>query len=214
MMPPGLSTYLLEMEQNLRAEDSDKWFDRYPKSAHHLLAAICFRENSQSIWEETKTILLPPIGFYYSIFHLSMALLFLDYQTDTDELKRIKHGTLEKFINQRLIQKQLLSNAYLDEFQRLQDIREYANYNFGSKVPKYEYLQIADDFYATTGECFDKVIDLVHPIQRKIDTFYSVHMSIQAAIGDGFGDDLMRMYLPKAAEEKVIAYLLLKNLTT
>lgn len=107
-----------------------------------------------------------------------------------------------------------MSNTYLDEFQRLQDIREYANYNFGSKVPKYEYLQIADAFYAATGECFDKVIDLVHPIQRKIDTFYSVHMSIQAAIGDGFGDDLMRMYLPKAAEEKVIEYLLLKNLTT
>jgi uncharacterized protein (UPF0332 family) len=214
MTTPALSTYLFELEERLQAEDSDKWFYRSQKSAHHLLAAICFRENSQSIWEETRTVLLPPIGFYYSIFHLSMAMLFLDYQTDASELKRIRHATLKNLINQRLMQKRLLANSYLDEFQHLQDIREYANYNFGSKVPKYEYLQIADAFYPMTGKCFDQVIDLIHPVQIQIDDFYSFSMSIQTAIGDGFGDDLMRMYLPKDVEEKVVVYLLEKNLTT
>ena len=112
------------------------------------------------------------------------------------------------------MQKRLLKNDYLSTFQHLQDVREYANYNFGSKVPKYEYLRIADDFYPTTGECFDSVIDVLHSVQAKVDTFYSFFMSIQIAIGDGFGDDLMRIYLLKNAEEKVIVYLLKKNLTT
>jgi uncharacterized protein (UPF0332 family) len=202
------------LKEQLQAEDSDQWFDRLQNSSHHLLAAICFRENSQSIWKETKTVLLPPIGFYYSIFHLAMALLFIDYQTNTDELKRINHKNLRSLINQRFIQKRLLTNTYLDEFQRLQDIREYANYNFGSKLPKYEYLQIADTFYPTTGKCFDQVIELIHPIQTQIDAFCSFSLSIQTAIGDGFGDDLMRMYLSKNVEERVVAYLRQKNLTT
>jgi hypothetical protein len=214
MTNPVLSKYLFELEEKLCSEDNEEWFFRLQKSAHHLLAGICFRENSQFIWEETRTILLPPIGFYYSIFHLSLSLLYLDHQTSTSELEHIQHAKLKKLINQRLVQKRLLRNDYLDTFQHLQDVREYANYNFGSKVPKYEYLQIANDFYSITERCFDDVIDLLLPIQGQIDTFYSFLMSIQCAIGDGFGGDIMQMYLPKNAEEKVIIYLLEKSLTT
>ncbi|MBE9197904.1 MULTISPECIES: hypothetical protein [unclassified Nodularia (in: cyanobacteria)] len=209
-----VSNYLIDLKQVLIPEQEDIWSSRLHKSAHHLLAAICFRENSQAIWESTNTILLPPIGFYYSVFHLSIAALFIDYQTQTHELTKIKHQTLKKYIKERLMQRKLLPNSYLDTFQSLQEMREYANYSFGKKIPKYEFMNIGDSFYINTQEPFDLVIDLIHNIQNTVDNNYSFYLSIQTAIGDGFGDDLIRMYLPKNLEEKVVSFLIKKNLTT
>jgi len=209
-----ISNYLIELEENLIPGEDDIWSKRLYKSAHHLLAAICFRENSEAVWKNTKTILLPPIGFYYSIFHLSISMLYVDYQTQTDELERITHKNLEKLIDQRLMQKQLISNTYLENFKYFKDLREYANYKFGKKFPKYSYKNLGDSFYTKTGGNFDSAIELIHFIQQKIDVFYSFFYSIQTAIGDGFGDDLIRLYLTTDLEITIQKYLLEKKLTT
>jgi hypothetical protein len=211
----SLSKYLKDLKQAVTVEEDEYvWSERLHKSAHHILAAICFRENSQAIWESTNTILLPPIGFYYSVFHLSMAALSIDYQTQLDELTKIKHQKLKKYIQERLIQKTLLPNSYLETFQGLQDMREYANYSFGKKIPKYDFMKIGDSFYTITEEPFNLVIDLIHNMQKTIENSNSSWLTIQAAIGDGFGDDLMRIYLPKELEQKVVSFLIEKNLTT
>jgi hypothetical protein len=38
-----------------------------------LLSAVCYRESAQSALERTGSALLPPIGFYYALYHAALA---------------------------------------------------------------------------------------------------------------------------------------------
>lgn len=47
------------------------------KSAKHILSAIAFKESSRVSFKKTGSVLLPPIGYYYSFFHMAVALCWL-----------------------------------------------------------------------------------------------------------------------------------------
>jgi len=47
--------------------NEDELFERGEKCAKHLLLGISFRETSLNTYKETQSILLAPIGYYYSL---------------------------------------------------------------------------------------------------------------------------------------------------
>jgi hypothetical protein len=55
----------------------DECWECAEKSAKHILSAIAFKESSRVSFKKTGSVLLPPIGYYYSFFHMAVALCWL-----------------------------------------------------------------------------------------------------------------------------------------
>ena len=206
--------YFTDLHHSLVPEKEGEWWQRTAKCAKHLLTGICFRETSQSIAFKTGSAIFSPIGFYYSLFHVGVAMLYMEHTTSRAELRRIHHSNLQNLIKDRLVGTNLLSPYYLELLRELQGLREYANYVFGERVAKYEYKSMVPELYSKTGGEFDHALDFILQVEREVCKRLGFSAPIQTAIGDGFGDDLMRAYLSSDDEAKVNEYLLEKNLTT
>ena len=89
-----------------------EWDYRIHQCARRILAAVCFRENANNTYQQTKSIILPVIGYYYALFHMGIAVLYLDYSTDLKKLKRIRHSTLINLIHNKLVSRNLISNKF------------------------------------------------------------------------------------------------------
>lgn len=194
-----------------QAADEDEWWDRSEIAAKRILTAICYRESSNIIYQSNKSVALPSIGYYYSIFHLSIALLALDYTTKLSDLHHIKHKDLINLINSKLIQRNLLPFHFHELFLDLKDLREYVNYEFDSLY--YNKSQL-DDFYCRTGEAFDSAIKLINEIHEAILDLNPILYYIQGNIGDHFGDDILLNFLSEIDMKSVEDYLLKHDLTT
>ncbi len=186
-----------------------EWDYRIHQCARRILAATCFRENANNTYQQTKSIILPVIGYYYAIFHMGIAVLYLDYSMDLKKLKRIRHSTLINLIHNKLVSRNLISNKFTKIFLDLKEIREDANYYFGVMV-NLETI----DYYIETGKAFDEVINFIKELDITIKDYQQVLMDIMVKIGDGFGDDIKDTYLSKEDQESVLEYLMSKNLTT
>ena len=206
--------YFDALRHSLIADNQNEWWQRTSKSAKHILTAVCFRETSQSAYVRTGSAIFSPIGFYYSLFHMGVAMLYMEHTTSMPELRHIRHNNLQSLIQGRLANTSLLSQEYPDLLRELQELREYANYVFGDRVVKYEYKEMIHELYKKTGNEFDHALDFILQIEDEICKILGFAAPIQIAIGDGFGDDLIRTYLSSDDEAKVKEYFLEKNLTT
>lgn len=186
-----------------------EWDYRIHQCARRILAATCFRENANNTYQQTKSIILPVIGYYYALFHMGIAVLYLDYSTDLKKLKRIRHSTLINLIHNKLVSRNLISNKFTKILLDLKEIREDANYYFGV-MDNLETI----DYYIETGEAFDEVINFIKELDITIKDYQQILMDIMIKIGDGFGDDIKDTYLSKEDQESVLEYLMSKNLTT
>ncbi|KKN55083.1 hypothetical protein LCGC14_0586040 [marine sediment metagenome] len=186
-----------------------EWEYRIHKCSRRILAASCFRENANNTYHQTKSIILPVIGYYYALFHMGVAVLYLDYSTDLKKLKRVKHKTLINLIQNKLVSRNLISNKFTNILFDLKVIREDANYDFGV-MDNIETI----DYYVETGKAFDEAINFIKELDIAIKDYQQVLMDIMVKIGDGFGDDIKDTYLSKKDQECVIEYLISKNLTT
>lgn len=207
-------TYFDDLRNVLIPDNESEWWARTAKSAKHILTAVCFRETAQSTAQKTGSVIFSPIGFYYSLFHLGIALLYMDYATERQELRRLRHNKLQALIQGRLVNTGLLSGEYLVLLRELQELREYANYVFGERVTKYEYKDMLPDLYKKTGDKFNFALKFILQVENEVCDTLGFSLPIQTAIGDGFGDDLIRAYLSKDDELRVQKYLLDNNLST
>ena len=64
--------YLESSKAEFKKEGDTYCLKRANRSAKHLLSSVIFRENAQLTNEKTSSILLPAIGFYYSLYHLGV----------------------------------------------------------------------------------------------------------------------------------------------
>ncbi len=206
--------YFDDLRHSLVFNDESEWWQRTTKSAKHILTAVCFRETSQSTSEKTGSAIFSPIGYYYSLFHMGVAMLFLEHRTTRQELRRIRHKNLQALIQGRLVNTKLLPIEYLEVLRELQQLREYANYVFGERVTRYEYKDMISSLYRKTGNEFDYALEFILRVEAEICNVLGFVAPIQVEIGDGFGDDLIRAYLSPDDEAKVKEYLLEKDLTT
>lgn len=196
---------------NKQSSDENEWWDRSDIAAKRILTAICYRESSNKIYQSNKSVALPSIGYYYSIFHLSIALLALDYTTDLLDLHHIKHKNVVSLINSKFIQRNLLPISYYELILDLKDLREYVNYVFGRAYFNKSQL---DYFYCRTGEAFDSAIKLINEIHKAISDLDPILYYIQGNIGDHFGDDILQNFLSEIDMRSVEDYLLKHDLTT
>ena len=59
--------------------ESTEWSARVHRCAKHIISAVSFRETSFSAHEKTGSPLLSIIGYYYGMFHMGVAVLYIDY---------------------------------------------------------------------------------------------------------------------------------------
>jgi hypothetical protein len=196
----------------------DECYYRIKQCARRILTAVCFRESSASAYELTGTAILPPIGFYYSLFHMSVAMLLLDPKTGIRDLKNIGHRKLENLIENRLILTRLIHKEYYDLFNDLKKVREYANYVFNGTMKGEIYIinikEKTSKMYLETGKEFKTALNHIFQVGKEIDNINGNFSHIPGIIGDDIGNDVLPMYLSDQDKERVVQFLISQNLTT
>lgn len=197
---------------------SGEWDTRARKAARRLLSAVCFRETAESVLRETGSALLPPIAFYYSLYHAVIAALYLDCRTDPRVLDRARHKSVAARLTSNLVKPRLVDSSVADLLQRLRSFREYANYTVGGKLPgDYQYLNAIEDsrrLYKETGQAILNILGFIRAVSRAGQASPSISERIMITIGDDISEDVLQMYLSQADQERVAAYLVTEKLTT
>jgi len=155
---------------------------------------------------------MTPIGFYYSLFHLGVSILFLDYSMNIDNLHKLKHKSLQNFVESKFIQRKIISDIYLKQLKRFQIYREYANYKFANKFDPKNYKLIARSSFQKLEPVFDICIDFINLIQKEFPNNW--HEPINTIIGDDISSDFSRQYLSFYVDKKVNEYLIRKQIAT
>ncbi len=124
-----------------------EWEYRAHECARRILTAVCFRENANNTYLITDSIILPIIGYYYSLFHMGAATLYLEYSMDFNKMERIPHSKLINQIQDKLVKRTLINLRFIKLLLGLKNLRETTNYSFGVK----ENIE-AIDYYKETGD--------------------------------------------------------------
>jgi uncharacterized protein (UPF0332 family) len=208
--------YQLALEQHLRDRGDEEWTVRIVRSARRLMTAVTFREVAEATHLRTGTVLLAPIGFYYSMFHMAMALLHLDPGTEAAELRRMRHDPLRRLVEQRLIANGVVLRPFLDLLGELRDLRETANYVFGGKheADLIDFKTIVPKLYDRTGAEYDAAAQHLRAVQELAEAALHRPTPIAIAVSEGLGNDAYRNYLSREDEEQVEKYLLSQGLAT
>lgn len=198
---------------------SDEWDARTRKAARRLLSAACFRETGDSTLQATGSALLPPIAFYYSLYHAVIAVLYLDCATpDPSVLDRAGHKAVAARFSNNLVKPKLVDPSVAGLLQRLRAFREYANYTVGGKLQgDQQYVNAIADakrLYDETGQAMSHLLGFVRAVSDAAQATPSISERIMVTIGDDIGDDVFQMYLSDADQKRVTAYLVTEKLST
>ena len=209
--------YRDELRSRVR-RNSSEWEARARKAARRLLSAVCFRETAESALRETGSALLPPIAFYYSLYHAVIAALYVDWRTEPKALGRANHKAVAARLTSNLVKPGLVDSRNADLLRRLRAFREYANYTLGGKLQgDAQYLNAIDDagcLYEDTGQAMLNLLGFIRAVSDAAPLSPSISERIMVMIGDDIGDDVFQMYLSKADEKRVTAYLVAEKLST
>lgn len=196
----------------------EEWDTRARKAARRLLSAVCFRETAESALQSSGSALLPPIAFYYALYHAVLSALYLDCNTEPRALSGARHRAVAGRLRTNLVQPKLVPPTVLDLLTRLRAFREYANYTVGGKLPGDRlYLNaIADSqlLYNDTGQAIASLLGFIRAVSEAARADPSLSDRIMVTIGDDIGDDVLQMYMSNADQARVTAYLLAEELTT
>lgn len=137
-------------------------------------------------------------------------MLWLQQAIPLVDLKHLKHSRLKALIDQHLVQTKKLDRSFLTAYDDLQELREYANYDFGSKNPKFEYQHITPTLRGKTELILSKTASLLITDLRMMGMMFA----FQTTIGDDIGSDLVELHVTKRVGYKVWDYLVSSGLTT
>lgn len=195
---------LEERLASLRKKDPENWRERYRLSAKRLLSSLFFFASAKAVYEKGNK-LLSAIGFYYSLFHLSKALLFLLPHHSIEQLKGISHKKVSIFIETDFVHRKMLPVEFLVILDYTKQIREAANYNQDSWVSLYKVLKENEP---AVMRCIENGMILFKELCKK-DL-----LTISTLIGDGIGDDWTDSYLAEEEADLVWDILQKHALTT
>lgn len=179
-----------------------EWDFRVDTCARRLLTATCFRENAENTYKATKSVILPIIGFYYSMFHMSLALLSVEYTTKIDVLNKIPHKKLINLIHDKFIKRSIIDREFFETLVELRNLRGIANYSFHEI-----YNLDIDLYYPKTEIAFNIAIKYIKEVHNIIKNEYHILTSMEEIILDGIGDDILSTYLSKNEIKTVEKYL-------
>ena len=176
------------------------WDNRAEKCGKSLLAAICFRETALASNRRKDSKIYQPIGFYYAMFHMSLAMLWINPRVKASDLKNIHHGKLFSLVDSELVRHNYVGADYYERLKWLRVLRESCNYSFGYRDSLDADLSRAAK---NTYESFDDALTFIHEVLAASKSLFKV----QVGIADGFGDDILETYLTDKHKEKVNKYL-------
>jgi len=186
--------------RQISKQDSNDWDYRTTQCAKSILTAVCFRETAIASAESTDSMIYQPIGLYYSMFHMSLAMLWINPRVRKIQLTEIHHNTLINLVKSNLVDARLLKPSFESLLTSLKKLRESCNYQFGYQEDL--NIVLVDAIEKTESE-FDMAIEYIHQV---LDVSKSL-FRVQVEIGDGFGHDILDSYLSKEHKENVIHYL-------
>lgn len=187
----------------------EQCWERAEKAAKHLLTAVAFKETSRVSFEKTNSVLLPPIGYYYAIFHMSVALCWLHPEIESGKLEKLRHTTLQGLIQTHFINSKLLSEYYSNLMQALKEQREFLNYTFGEF--ECDFFDEVENHEKYVNRAFDLSITLFDEICQLLKHHFDIRARISTYIADSKGDDFIQTYLSSEEQDKVTDYLVRVN---
>jgi hypothetical protein len=186
-------------------------WDRAEKCAKHLLTAVAFKEISIISYKNTNSVLLTPIGYYYSIYHLSLSMCWLHPEIPETDLSRIRHSTLQNFISSFFVNQKLIGESFLILFKKLKEEREYLNYDFGEYENFSDFFQNTEDNTKLICQEFDNSFILMNEICKILKPKFDIKQRIRTYIADSKGDDLLQTYLNDKEQDIVMDYIVAKD---
>ena len=184
----------------------DEWWERSEICSRRILTAICFREQSNRVFALTESRIFPNIGYYYALFHISVAILAIDYSTELKNLIRIPHKNLINLIKDKLVKRLLIPIDYLELLWELKGLREDTSYSFKTNFK-------TEIYYREVGKLFNVAFSFVKEVSNVIENRFPLLSRICTDIGDGFGDDVLQAFLSDEDQDRVWKYLIEKKLT-
>lgn len=197
----------------------EEWEVRTRGAARRLLSGVVYREMSHITWEAVGSPSLPTIGYYYSMFHASAALLAFEPAVESRKLRGLKHEFVGGQIRQHFVDKGLLSEDYGALMQELRASRNAVNYAVGGKLLEDDLVRELDGelAYARTGVAFAEAVAHLRTLTGRVMLGrggISVLDRIRTSIGDDIGDDLLALHVPREHRDRVWKYLVDHDLTT
>lgn len=183
----------------------DECWERAEKSAKHILSAVAFKESSRVSFEKTESVLLPPIGYYYSFFHMAVALCWLHPGIKKQKLERLRHSTLQNLIADNFVKQNILSSSFTNVMQELKEEREWLNYTFGEF--NYDFFEAVENNEKLTLIEFKKCFDLIDEICELLFKKFDIKQRIRIYIADSKGEDFVQTYLSTDEQNAVMDYI-------
>lgn len=194
-----------------------EWHARAYRCAKRILSSVCFYITSKSAYKSSKSIILPTIGLYYSMYHMGVAILHIDWTTKLSYLENrryIAHNKLPNLIENSLVKKSVLKYSFPRLLGELREIRNQVNYSFYRiDVPTRHF----NSYFRTVTECLDQALEYIKLISSVVDNEkidFPLLFCIQNNIGNRIGDNTYEIYLSEEDENEVVNYLISKGLTT
>lgn len=194
------------VKTDMLVNDLNEWWERSEICSMRILTAICFREQSYRVFTLTESRIFPNIGYYYALFHMSVAILAIDYSIEVKNLRRIPHKVLINKIEDKLVKRSLIPVDYLDLLLELKRLREDTNYSFKTNFK-------TEIYYQEVGKFFNIAINFIKEVSNVIENTFPLLLRICTDIGDGFGDDKLQAFLSDKDQDHIWKYLLKKELT-
>lgn len=205
--------------------------DRYDKVDAHAIFAVSFYFSSKKALDDGDVV-LASIGQYYSIFHLSFALVSLNFSYSDSQLEKIHHSKLKGLLS-NLSERKIVSGEFLDLYDDLQEVREHFNYlNVQSGGGKFYILRRG---YSVHSKCFgdikfdklsssasevvynllDKFYKMLHTIELSLisKTKTDKHRPIifksirRISMYDWYGEDMMENFYPEEVMKEIEHFL-------
>jgi len=199
---------LLQSLSAVKEQNTSLWTKKYQWATKRLLSSVFFFVSSKNALLRGNKM-LPPIGYYYSIFHMSKSLLFLHPKYSVEELKNLDHKIILNLVKTEFIYRKVLSNEFLESFESTKRLRECVNYDMNSLMAR--GLALPKILKETEKKVFPS-------LEEGIEVFKILCgedlWHVCTLIGDGIGDDWMDSCLSSEEQQDVGDLLLKYDLTT
>jgi hypothetical protein len=122
LQPPRLNSRFEDTIKTFRKSHHEEWEDRVTRCSKSILTAACFRETAIASRESSDSMIYQPIGLYYAMYHLSMAMCWINPRLKCTELRGMQHSRLLGILKSQFVQGGLIDESIVDTFLALKNI--------------------------------------------------------------------------------------------
>lgn len=203
--------------KSMKVEAQGEWDQRSKRCAVHLMASLSQQVTSRRAFRQTNSPLLPLVGYYYSMFHLSVALCHIHHAIPQSSLHQLGHRPLERLLRSNFLQRNLLPESWIRLLLHLRSRREDACYPFVADSYARDtptMLEIATGASKGIDRAWGRAVTFVHQLDDRCRDLYPLRFRIMLGIGDGFGDDTLSTYVSISERRSIMERLTKLGLST